>query len=261
MLTTVIALVALSSSPAATEIVLARFQAVGLDDAHLKRAQKKLKSEVEGADAALVKPATAVDDACLDTPECMKAAIGSHRGALAVDILRIGPMVNITAVLFDAGGGRIESVEQATDTTAFDDAGVLLGAEILEKIRGLAPPVEAAPPTTTEVPVPDSTTTTTTTTTPTTEPLAAAPANDAFPVLPTVFLVAGGAVLAVGLAIGIVSLVGIVSQAQVLQTPTSSTAEKDLAITLGRAALAGAALGVVGAAVGGGVASVGFFVE
>lgn len=263
MLATILTLVTLSSSPAATEIVLARFNAVGLDDAHLKRAQKKLKSEVESADATLVKPLTAVDETCVGSPECMQGAIGPHRGAVTVDILRIGPMVTITAELYDASGARIAGVDQTTDTTAFDDTGVLLGTDILDPIRALAPPVEVTPMEPKESAAdPAATHATTGSTSGGPSPSSSsAGSNEAFPVLPTAFMVGGGAVLAVGLAIGIVSLVGIVSQAQVLQTPTTTTAEKDLAITLGRAALAGAALGVVGAGIGGGVAAVGLFVE
>lgn len=249
MLSAILTAVLLSSTPSATELVLARFTNVGLDDAHLKKARARLVSELATAEAKLVKPLTDVDEACLATPACLQGAIGPHQGALVVDILRIGPMVNITASLYGNDGAKLAAVEQTTDTTAFDDGGVFLGPDLLDPIRALAPPVVAAPTEPVIATAPAENTATT------------SGAGEEFPVLPVVLMAGGGVILASALAVGLLSFVAMVSQAQVLQTPTTSTDEKDLAVNVGRASLVGVSVGVLGAVVGTGLAASGFFVE
>jgi hypothetical protein len=250
VLLTILTTVLLSSTPSETELVLARFTHVGLDDALVKKARARVENELASAGAKLVRPAHGVDDACIQEPDCLRGAIGPHRGALVVDILRIGPMVSITGELYGADGEKVAAVEHATDTTAFDEGAAFLGEELLTPIRAMAPPVEVAPVATPteKAPVPVATPT-------------PKGGDEAFPLLPTVFLAGGGVIIASALAISIVSFVGMVSQAQVLQTPSTTTAEKDLAITLGRAALLGIGIGVAGIVVGAGVAAAGFFVE
>src|SRR5690348_9124609 len=89
-----------SSASNGPEVALAIQPPTGLSDAEAASTQKKLEEELAGLGVTVV-AANSVEPACVPDPSCVENARVSAGGApdalLVVEMLRIGPVVQLTA--------------------------------------------------------------------------------------------------------------------------------------------------------------------
>lgn len=129
----------LSFPASASGVWVASFATVGMDDAESARARKQLDAEL-GAVAPL-NPTMAIDDkACLNAPSCAAGAIERAEAdvAVLVQLVRAGPVVQVSTRLLDHSGGvalRDEHVLEVDDL----EAGRLLSAAFEQRLRALVP--------------------------------------------------------------------------------------------------------------------------
>lgn len=220
---TLLALVAAQSSPT---VGLAVQPAVGLSPEEAGALVSRVQDELLKLGLSVVE-AAAVDPACTPDPGCVEgartAASAPHDALLVVELVRIGPVVQVTAT--GASGER-----RATGGASLDEAqlasGPVLPPEIAAWAKGLAPApplVPSGPPTT-------------------------APATFELTPMKSGALFAGGVgIIALGAGVILVA-----TSEPVLEDPTSLGDAKEQARTLGFVGLGTGVLGVagVGSAVG-----------
>lgn len=221
--TALFAFVAAQSSPT---VGLAVQPAVGLTPDEASALVGRVQDQLLKLGLSVVE-AAAVDPACAPDPECVESARGAvpepHDALLVVELVRIGPVVQVTAT--GAAGER-----RATGSASLDDAqlasGPVLPPAIEEWAKGLAP----APPVV-----------------PTTEPETATVPFELTPMKSGALFAGGVGVIALGAGVILVA-----TSEPVLQDPKSLGTEKEQARTLGLVGLGASVLGVagVGSAVG-----------
>ena len=221
--TTLLTLVAAQSSPT---IALAVEPAIGLSSEEAAAVVGRVQDELMQLGLSVVE-AGAVDPVCTPDPECVertRVTVAARDALLVVELVRIGPVVQVTAT--GAAGER-----RATGSASLDEAqlasGPVLPPEIAAWAKSLAPP----PPT-----VPANT-----------GPVTATAPFELTPMKSGALFAGGVGVVALGAGIILVA-----TSEPVLQDPTSLGAEKEQARTLGLVGLGVTVLGVagVGSAVG-----------
>lgn len=223
--TALLAFVAAQSSPT---VGLAVQPAVGLSPDEASALVGRVQDELLKIGLSVVE-AAAVDPACTPDPACVEgartAAPEPHDALLVVELVRIGPVVQVTAT--GSAGDK-----QATGSASLDEAqvkgGPVLPADILAWAQALAPKAPVVPK---GDPTP----------TPTAPPFE-------LTVMKSGALFAGGVgVIALGAGVILVA-----TSEPVLQDPKTLGAEKEQARTLGLVGLGATVLGVagLGAAVG-----------
>lgn len=197
---------------------------VGLTDAEAASAQKALAAELTSLGLVVVS-APAVDAACVPDPACVEAARSAAaaplRALLVVELVRVGPVLQLTAT-GTAGADRVLG-SHGLDEAQFKQ-GPLLPQEVRAWAEQLPPPAPTAPP-----------------------PPSPEPGLELSPLK----IGAVGAASVGGLAV-LVGAVLLATSEPVLGDKTSSGAEKEQAVALGWTGLAAGAIGVV--AIGAGVA-------
>lgn len=194
---------------------------VGLTDEEAAAAQKGLIAELAGLGVVVVAappvvPACVPDVACVESAR--KAAATQPRGLLVVELVRVGPALQLTAT-GAAGEARVTASHGLGEGQL--EQGPLLPEEVRAWTRALAPAPEAAPP-----PV-------------------AAPA----PAVPPMRMGAIGAAGVGALAV-LAGAVLLSTSEPVLSDSKSSGPEKEQAVVLGWSGVATAAIGVVAVAAG-----------
>ncbi|OGQ25404.1 MAG: hypothetical protein A2138_26460 [Deltaproteobacteria bacterium RBG_16_71_12] len=221
--TALFALVAAQTSPT---VGLAVQPAVGLSPEESGALVSRVQDELLKLGLSVVE-AAAVDAACTPDPGCVEgartAASTPHDALLVVELVRIGPVVQVTAT--GAAGEQ-----RASGSASLDEAqlatGPVLPAEIAAWATGLAPAPVFVPP----------------------SPPTTAPTTFELTPMKSGALFAGGVgVIALGAGVILVA-----TSEPVLVDPTSLGAAKEQARTLGLVGLGSSVLGVagVGSAVG-----------
>ncbi len=221
--TVLLTLVAAQASPT---VGLAMEPAVGLSPEEASALVGRVQDQLQKLGLSVVE-ATAVDPACLPDPACVESARSAapepHDALLVVELLRIGPVVQVTAT--GAAGEQ-----RATGSASLDEAqlasGPLLPADIEAWAKALAPHPPVVPktePVTTNVPF------------------------ELTPMKSGALFAGGVGVIALGAGIILVA-----TTEPVLQDPKSLGTEKEQARALGLIGLGASVLGVagVGSAVG-----------
>lgn len=254
-----------STSVATTDVWLAAYTTTGLDEAEDATMRARIRAELEGARAAALSEAP--DPSCVATAGCVSArlkALGAE-AALEVDLVRAGPLLQVSTRLHRPGGEDPRSEQRLVQLGDLERGAPLLSDALLGELRALEPTAAAedpAPEPATEdapppvgdepdealhdAPVDD---------TPPSPPASARPAQDAG--LPVLALSGSGLAAA-----GIVTLVvgaGVATAGNaVLLDPSSSAGDKELATVYGPLAIAAAVAGGVATIAGGALVVVGF---
>ena len=190
-------------------------------------ARGRIAGELEGLGALVDGSAPPVDPACVPDPACVEAARvalpSQPAGLIVVELLRVGPVVQLTASAAGPAGGASGSHGLDPDQLA---SGPLLPPDVRAWASGLVPVLAPEPP-----PPPPPT-----------------PAPPLLSPLQTTAAVVAGA----GAVVALVGVVLIVINAPVLEDPDSLRAEKEAAAPAGLVGIGAAVVGL--ALVGAGAA-------
>lgn len=121
--------------------------AVGLDAAGTEAAARRIATQASALGLAVERRKEGPAEGCLDDDACRSGLVSGKAGLLAVELLRFGPEVTVTARLYDERGTLLATSERSLAHEAFSAAPELLGDEVAAALRALA--VEratAAPP-------------------------------------------------------------------------------------------------------------------
>lgn len=144
----VVALLLSTTLPAAQATAAIILQpAIGLGDEETEQASSRLLQEVEGAGVVVMGSAPLVDAACAADPLCLERARLSQplppAGLIVVELLRIGPVVQLTATA--TGGGRSIAASMVLNADQLA-SGPLLPSEVRAWLVSLRPARSAVPP-------------------------------------------------------------------------------------------------------------------
>ncbi len=180
---------------------------------------------------------------CLDDAPCRLGLVEGAAGALALELVRVGPILQVKARLFGPDGAERKWIERDVQIDGVSGAASLLGPEMAGEIRALLS--SAAPPVTVPAdPAP-----------------ASEPAEEGGSILPWVLAGSGFGVLGLG---AVVSVAGVgVALWQTLTAYTAATPgdQKATALIVAPVGVGAAIAGVVVIAVGGAVALGALLVE
>ncbi|MCC7072350.1 MAG: hypothetical protein IT383_13560 [Deltaproteobacteria bacterium] len=214
--TTLLALVATQHSPT---LGLAVQPAVGLSLEEVAAIVGRMRDELDAVGVSAV-AAAPVDAACTPDPACLEGARTSVSpptdGLLVVELLRIGPVVQVTAT---ATAGE----QRAAGTVSLDEAQLASGPVVPAEITAWAKTLAPAPP-------------------PVVAPVTEAPTTFELTPMKSGALFAGGVgVIAFGAGVALVA-----TSEPVLEDPKSLGSAKEQARTLGLVGLGATVLGLAG---------------
>lgn len=172
---------------------------------------------------------------CLDDAACRSSLTQGAAGVLALELVRVGPILQVKARLFGPDGVERKAVARDVQIGGVSGSASLLGAEMAAEIRALLS-AAAAPARAPEAPATEVT----------------APGESS--VLPWVLAGSGLAVIAAGAAVSAAGAGLALWQTLAAYTPDTPGDQKGTALILAPAGAAAVAVGVVVIAVGGAVA-------
>lgn len=227
----------------AKEVVLGGFRTVGLSEGESATYRARLEEELAAVGVRLVEPELPLDPSCYDELECLEAAPAGKDGLVDVELVRVGPFLQVKFRLWGAEAEALLDEEGMQDADALASGGALVPAELVERIGASGQPLESLAPPPSSV----------------TEELVTAPVEqpddpEGVPVLGYSGIgvaVLGGALLVGG---GLLAL----SEMAVLENATTLGPEKERARVLGPSALVAAGVGAVVLGGGGALATLGF---
>lgn len=223
-------------------VLLARVQADGMSEEDAAASQRRIEEELVLMGAQPVVRETAAEAACFDDAACVGELAGEHAAVLHVELLRVGPLVQVTARLFDPEGKTLFETDRSVNAEGIAATGTMLGPEIAPHIRGLG----AAAPSEEPKPEPEP-------------PAPAAPSDGGSLFLPLVAV--GGTLAGVGLLVAAGGGIVAVERTATAYTPTTPGEDKAIALAVAPWAVGAAAFGLVLAAAGGGVLAAAFVLE
>jgi hypothetical protein len=236
---------AATPAQAPVQVNLGGFRTVGLSADEETLYRSRLEDELSAIGVRLVQPED-IDPSCYDELDCLQEAVGTARGLLDVELVRVGPFMQAKFRLWDATGDLLFLEDGMEDATDFRDEGSLVPNDFAARVGASGTPL--AP-----VPAPQAAGAE-----PTKEvarPQAEQPSDpEDEPILGYSGIglaVVGGALILGG---GLLAL----NEAGVLENAQSLGADKERARVLGPSALVAAGLGVLVLGGGGGLATLGF---
>jgi hypothetical protein len=244
MLSIALATIALTAS-AQVEVTLGDFRGVGLADDETDIFRQRLEQEFSAAGIKAVAADPPIEAACYDELECIATAVGDRAAVMDVELVRVGPFLQVKVRMWDAEGNILEDEDGMEDAEVFREGGAILPATVPDAIGATGAPVaeedEYDEPTTV------------------TEEFAPAAAEEPSetegdPMLGYAGIgvaVLGGALTAGGVAIAVLEM-------STLEDATSLGADKERARVLGPVGLIMAGVGVIALGGGGTLATLGF---
>lgn len=230
----------LAAAPTSPVVVVARFVGEGMAEADVLAARTRIEEELQLMGAQPSAPESMVEPGCFDDVACIASAVGDHDAALRVELVRVGPLLQVTAHLFGSDGALLYESDRSLNADGIAATGTLLGTEFAPHIRALTAP---DPPT------------------PATLPDAGEPDVVASSPLFVPLLAVGGAVAAVGALALVGGSVLAVERTATAYTPTASGEDKSVALAVAPWATAAAGAGAVLAGVGGALIATAFVLE
>lgn len=247
MLSLALATIALAT-PAQVEVTLGDFRGVGLADDETEVFRQRLAEEFENAGIVAEPADPPIEASCYDELECIGRAVGDNAAVLDVELVRVGPFLQVKVRAWDAQGNIIEDEDGMEDAEVFREGGAILPPAFPDRVGASGAPVDTGleddgyeePSTMTEELAPP----------PVEEP--EDPEGD--PLLGYAGVgvaVLGGVLAAGGAAVA-------VSEMLTLEDATSLGPDKERARVLGPVGLVMAGVGVLALGGGGALATIGF---
>jgi hypothetical protein len=229
------------------DLVFGDYRTVGLSDDEGAEFRGRVEEELNAIGIRVRVPDAVVSQECLQEPECVQQVVGDTAGLVDVEIMRVGPFLQVKFRLFDPASELLFDEEGMEDADVLVAGGTLLPDGIAEKVGAsglpLAPEQLALPAAPTE-PEP-------------TEEVAAVTTEESSLELPPLGL-AGVALATGGVLLVAVGSVLAFGEASVLEDPASLGADKERARVFGPTALGLAAIGTLVMGGGGTLATIGF---
>ena len=244
---------ALQGAPAADTPALAvALRPVGLDAATTKAVKARLESELSAAEVPSRMLSLSPAAACFESEPCVQGLLKGGPALLDVEVVRVGPLVQLSLRLFGADGSLLDGAGNTAEADAFPGEGAIIDGELLRQVQAQVP--KAPPPTAPAIASsPQATETKVIEVAQPEQPKG----PQSLPLLGYggIGVAAAGGLLVVGS--GLVAL----SEANVLEDATSLRLDKDRALVLGPVALGVMGAGVLVLGAGGAMTSVGFAME
>lgn len=241
--------IVLQAAPAqAVDVTLGGFRTVGLSDEETETYRARLEEELNAMGVLLKAPATDIDVSCYDDLECLQSAPGDTKGLLDVELVRVGPFMQVKFRFWNPETELLLDEDGMEDAESFASESKLVPEEFAERVGASGQPVA---PTSDD----DGEDTDTQVTEEITAPAPVQPSSEEEP---PVLGYAG-----IGVAVlGGVLLVGggllALNEMSVLENAQSLGADKERARVLGPSALVAAGIGAVVLGGGSGLATMGF---
>jgi hypothetical protein len=233
------------------EITLGDFRGVGLADDETESFRARLEEELAASGIRAVPAEPAIEQDCYDELECIANAVAGRKAVVDVELVRVGPFLQVKVRMWDAEGNVMEDEDGMEDAEAFREGGAILPHTFAERLGATPPPEGGYAEEEDEVTSPDDTTVT--------EEFAPAPVEqppetEGDPLLGYAGVgvaVVGGLLLAGG---GLIAL----NEMFVLENAETLGDEKERARVLGPVGLVAAGVGVLAVGGGGALATLGF---
>jgi len=237
------------SAQAPVEITLGDFRGVGLADDETDMFRARFDGELRAAGVRAVPADPPIESSCYDELDCLARAVGARKAVVDVELLRVGPFLQVKVRMWDAEGNVLEDEDGMEDAEAFREEGALLPHTFAQRLGATPPPADGYAQEEEDAPV-------ATAMTEEIEPPAVEepPATEGEPLLGyagVLVAVVGGLLLAGG---GLVAL----NEMFVLENSGTLGAEKERARVLGPVGLVAAGVGMVAVGGGGALATLGF---
>lgn len=230
-----------------TDVTLGGFRTVGLTDEETTSYRARLEEELNAIGVALREPASPIGVECYDDLACLESAPGDTKGLLDVELVRVGPFMQVKFRFWDTAAELALDEDGMEDAEEFASEGKIVPAMFAERVGASGSPIAQAE----EVSEPEPTQVT--------EEIQTAPAEE--PSDPEEMPVMGYAGIGVAAVGGLVLLGGsllALNEASVLENAQSVGTDKERARVLGPSALVAAGVGAVVLGGGGALATMGF---
>jgi hypothetical protein len=248
MLSLALATIALTA-PAQVEVTLGDFRGVGLADDETDMFRQRLEDEFKNAGIVAEPADPPIDASCYEELDCIARAVGDNKAVVDVELVRVGPFLQVKVRVWDVEGNILEDEDGMEDAEVFREGGAILPPALPDRLGASGSPVADSgsddggyeEPTTM------------------TEELAPAPVEE--PSDPEGDPLLGYAGIGVAVLGGVLAAGGTavaVTEMLTLEDATSLGADKERARVLGPVGLVLAGVGVVALGVGGALGTIGF---
>jgi hypothetical protein len=141
MLSVALATIALAA-PAQVELTLGDFRGVGLADDETEMFRQRVEEEFKAAGIRAVPADPPVDVSCYDELDCITRAVGDRAGVVDVELVRVGPFLQVKVRLWDPEGNIVEDEDGMEDAEVFREGGAILPTTLAERVGASGTPLE-----------------------------------------------------------------------------------------------------------------------
>lgn len=127
-----------------TDVTLGGFRTVGLTDDESATYRAHLEQELNAIGVALVEPEVPIEPTCYDDLDCLTAAPGQTGGLIDVELVRVGPFMQVKFRFWDRDTELLLDEDGMEDAETFASEGKIVPALFAERAGASGQPLAGA---------------------------------------------------------------------------------------------------------------------